>query len=154
MSPQLLDLLKLGMLVLLYLFFVRVMWAVWSELRPASIGRASGPGVERQPMRRSPRQPRSGVELLRIVEPADRAGTEFLLAAELSIGRVPGCTITIDDTYVSQHHARVWLDGDQHRIEDLGSTNGTVHNGRLLTAPAVLHSGDRIQVGGTVMEVA
>ena len=34
MSAQILTLLKFGLLALLYLFFVRVLFSVWSELRP------------------------------------------------------------------------------------------------------------------------
>jgi pSer/pThr/pTyr-binding forkhead associated (FHA) protein len=37
-------------------------------------------------------------------------------------------------------------------VEDLGSTNGTFHNGSKITSPRLLHPGDRIQVGTTVIE--
>ena len=37
-------------------------------------------------------------------------------------------------------------------VEDLGSTNGTFHNGNRLHGSRLLHKGDRIQVGTTVIE--
>ena len=37
-------------------------------------------------------------------------------------------------------------------VEDLGSTNGTFHNGNRLNGSRLLHPGDRVQVGNTVME--
>jgi hypothetical protein len=39
MSDQLLNTLKVALLALLYLFFARVLWAVWSEVRvPVAAG--------------------------------------------------------------------------------------------------------------------
>jgi pSer/pThr/pTyr-binding forkhead associated (FHA) protein len=37
-------------------------------------------------------------------------------------------------------------------VEDLGSTNGTFHNGNRLSGSRLLHPGDRIQVGTTLIE--
>ncbi len=37
-------------------------------------------------------------------------------------------------------------------VEDLGSTNGSFHNGDRLNGAHLLHPGDRIQVGYTVLE--
>jgi hypothetical protein len=161
-SEQLLDLLKLGMLLLVYLFFARVMWAVWSELREPTPARAGGRGEARAApgrRRRAPASPepvaspRSSVSVVRVVQPVSLAGAEYPLAGELTIGRSPACTVVIDDTYVSQRHAAIRYERGAHRIEDLGSTNGTLVNGKELTAPAVLRPGDRIQVGDAVLEL-
>ena len=48
MTDQLLGILKWALLALLYLFFARVLWAVWSEVRGprpghAAIPRSAGP---------------------------------------------------------------------------------------------------------------
>ena len=37
-------------------------------------------------------------------------------------------------------------------VEDLGSTNGSFHNGNRLDGARLLHPGDRVQVGYTVLE--
>lgn len=157
MSPQLLDLLKLCLLALLYLFFLRVVWAVWTELRtPAVAAPTSGRVAPKRARAATPRAttrvaPAAGT--LRVVEPPHQAGTEYPVSAEMTIGRAPGCTVVVDDTFVSQLHARVFLGPDGPMVEDLGSTNGTMHNGRQLEAPQPLHRGDRIQLGGTILEL-
>ena len=71
----------------------------------------------------------------------------------LSIGRAAGCEITLDDTFISQLHARVTIGQNGVVIEDLGSTNGTYLNRKRVTAPVVVQPGDVIQVGSTVLEL-
>ena len=72
---------------------------------------------------------------------------------EITLGRDPSCTISIqDDSYVSQLHLRVYDYDGQPMVEDLGSTNGTYHNGTKMIGAKLLHPGDRIQVGTTVIE--
>jgi hypothetical protein len=158
-SDQLLTFLKLIFLALLYLFFLRVLRAVWVELRepkPAPLSPAGEPGpAERRPsrFRRSRREDR-GHEKLVVVEPAARRGEEFPLGEEVTVGRAGGCGVPIpDDTFVSQLHARVFRrDGDLF-VEDLGSTNGTFLNKRKITTVATMRKGDKLQIGKTTMEV-
>ena len=61
--------------------------------------------------------------------------------------------VTVDDTYVSQLHARVFTRDGQLMVEDLGSTNGTYLNRVKVAGPMVMQKGDRLQVGNTVLEV-
>ena len=70
------------------------------------------------------------------------------------IGRSANCQVTLDDTYVSQLHARVFARDGQYLVEDLGSTNGTYLNRARVTGSMVMKRGDRLQVGNTVMELA
>ena len=69
------------------------------------------------------------------------------------MGRAGGCQITLDDTFVSQLHARVFRREGQLYVEDLGSTNGTFLNRKKVTAPIAIRKGDRLQIGKTVMEL-
>jgi len=148
-SEPLLNLLKLCLLALLYLFFLRVLQAVWSEV--------SGPKsrAPRQPKapagRRRAARPASGT--LRIIEPPEQRGHTFPLADELTVGRAAGCQVTLDDTYISQLHARVFRQDGALYVEDLGSTNGTYLNRAKVAGPMVMKPGDRLQVGSVVMEV-
>ncbi len=157
MPDSLLTILKFCFLALLYLFFVRVVRAVWAEMSGAP-----APAPQAAPAPRAQRgwggatrgggNTRGGGRL-RVVEPADRKGQTYDLADELTVGRAGGCQITLDDTYVSQLHARVFRRDGQLYVEDLGSTNGTYLNRKKVTAPIAIRKGDRLQIGKTVMEL-
>ena len=162
MSEQLLTVLKLCLLALLYLFFLRVLRAVWTEVNPPRTATADAGGAPRKAAkqkapkvkapksrRRAPAEPTRLV----IVEPAARAGAEFALGPELTVGRAAGCSIVLDEQYVSQVHTRVFIRDGSVFAEDLGSTNGTWVNGSRAVGQMAARLGDRIQVGNVVMEV-
>lgn len=160
MSDQLLFVLKLCLLALLYLFFFRVVRAVWAELRTPSpaVGApvTAGPAGAAPPGRRERKAQAKAAKArpqLVMVEPADQSGRSYPLDNEASIGRAAGCQITLDDTYASQIHARVFQRDGQWLVEDLGSTNGTWLNRHKVSGPMVLQRGDRLQIGNTVMEL-
>jgi len=72
--------------------------------------------------------------------------------APISLGRAPDNTIVISDTTVSSRHARLYLQGTQWYIQDLGSTNGTfVNNLRVTQHPVRI--GDQIRLGAIVIHV-
>jgi len=62
------------------------------------------------------------------------------------IGRREDCDLRIPLSEVSRKHCRFIKDGDSIRIEDLGSSNGTYHNGQRVQE-AILSPGDTIQIG-------
>ncbi len=71
--------------------------------------------------------------------------------ASASIGRESSNQIKLNDTEVSRQHATVARTEDaQFEINDLGSSNGTFVNSKRVTRK-ILHSGDRVQVGRTLM---
>jgi hypothetical protein len=80
-------------------------------------------------------------------------GTTFPLAAVTSIGRGPGNTISIADSYASTHHALISWRGSQWWLEDQGSRNGTMLNGEPIVAPTVVASGDIVGVGRTAFRL-
>jgi pSer/pThr/pTyr-binding forkhead associated (FHA) protein len=155
MPDQLLNLLKLFLLLLLYLFFFRVLRAVWVEVNGPKVVEAPAPRAARRERRGpKPGRQRSSAPQLRIVEPAAQKGRSFPLGEELTVGRAAGCQVTLDDTYASQLHARVFARDGQFFVEDLGSTNGTYLNRRKVAGPMVMQRGDKLQIGNTVMELA
>ncbi len=151
MPESLLTILKLCALALLYLFFLRVLRAVWAEVAlpragTVSVGRAAPP-------RRSPGRRERRWSHLTVVEPPELKGRRYDLAEELTVGRAAGCQVTLDDSYVSQLHARIFQrDGDLF-VEDLGSTNGTYLNTRKVSAAVAMKRGDHLKIGSTVMEL-
>jgi len=161
-SEQLLTLLKFCLLALIYLFFFRVLRAVWAEISPpktvaapAPRGRQAAPRPVRSAKpppaaRPSQRQP---VGNLVVLEPAELRGRAYPLAGEITVGRAPGCQVVVEDTFVSQVHARVFQREGNYLVEDLGSTNGTYLNKKQLSGTMMMHRGDRLQVGNTVLEL-
>ena len=94
------------------------------------------------------------VSRLVVLTPPTVAGQVFELQAETTIGRASNCAIVIDDARVSKVHARLFRHDDRWMVEDLGSTNGTLVNDRVLDHPENVGPGDRVQVGEHVMELA
>jgi ABC-2 type transport system ATP-binding protein len=81
-------------------------------------------------------------------------GTEIPLDTQVVLGRASAPPMDLaQDPEVSRQHARVVRSGDALVLEDLGSTNGTYLNGWRIPAPQLLNPGDRIQLGGTVIEL-
>ncbi|MBS1846661.1 MAG: FHA domain-containing protein [Actinobacteria bacterium] len=150
-SDQLLNVLKICLLALLYLFFLRVLRAVWVEVKGPVLAREHAPSPvatgDRHRRRRAP-------SCLKVVEPPALAGARYELSGEFTLGRAAGCQVTLDDTFASQIHARVFDRDDHVYVEDLGSTNGTWLNRAKVTGPLELSRGDRLQIGNTVFEVA
>lgn len=68
---------------------------------------------------------------------------------ELEIGRGEENGLVLQDGFVSNRHARVLASGDGWWVEDLGSRNGTLVNGRRIRGRRRLSSGDQLTVGCT-----
>ena len=159
MPDSLLTILKFCLLALLYLFFLRVLRAVWAEMNaPRTVAASAGaPARSARNWGGSNRGGGGGGARaggrLRVIEPAETKGQTYDLDDELTVGRAGGCHITLDDTFVSQLHARVFRRETQLYVEDLGSTNGTFLNRKKVTSPIAIRKGDRLQIGKTVMEL-
>ena len=155
MSDQLLNTLKVALLGLLYLFFARVLWAVWTEVRVPT-----APGLTASRLKKQS-APRSGKKAalatpakLLMVEPPSMRGSTLSLDDEVLVGRSGECNVTLaDDPFVSTKHARFFRSGDNWFVEDLGSTNGTLVNAVRIGAAQVLRVDDRVQTGSAVFEV-
>ncbi|HZD67229.1 MAG TPA: FHA domain-containing protein [Acidimicrobiales bacterium] len=160
----LLQILKYCLLALLWLFFLRVLRAVWAEVKrsrseepavPAPAGAGAAPTRLTNPGGLPQRGPSPMASLrLSVVEPSEHRGQTYDLDDETTLGRDGECGVALpDDRFASHLHARVWHQDGQVWIEDLGSTNGTYLNRHRLSSRAVLNKGDQVQVGRTVFEV-
>ena len=67
----------------------------------------------------------------------------------ISVGRLPECTITLDDANVSRRHSEFRPAGTGYIAVDLGSTNGTKVNGVRIEGERMLIDGDIVSVGST-----
>ncbi len=154
MDPATLTLLKVGFLLLLYLFLLTAVMAVYREVSPRRVAADRVSTPPRRTVAASPPaapKPPAPARELAIVSPAE-AQQSFPLDGEITIGRGPAATVRLEDTFVSTAHARLSRRGDGWVVEDLGSTNGTTLNGRVVAGEVPVGRGDRIQVGETVLE--
>ncbi|MBI3837429.1 MAG: FHA domain-containing protein [Planctomycetia bacterium] len=69
----------------------------------------------------------------------------------LGVGRDKANHIQIHDTEVSRRHAEIRFDGVACFVADLSSSNGTYLNGERIEQQQQLSSGDRLQIGGTML---
>jgi pSer/pThr/pTyr-binding forkhead associated (FHA) protein len=148
-----LELLKYVFLAVLYIFVARAVRAVYLELRPAASQRPSrrepAPAPARPPSRRTKKAPKKAA----VVEGGNLKGKSFDLGDELIVGRAEKCHVVLDDSYVSQMHARIFAKDDVYMLEDMGSTNGTYLNRQKVTTPTEVQRGDRVKIGRTVLEM-
>jgi pSer/pThr/pTyr-binding forkhead associated (FHA) protein len=68
------------------------------------------------------------------------------------IGRREDCDLRIPLGEISRKHCRVVQQGEELRVEDLGSSNGTYHNGQRVQE-AIIQPGDTIQIGSIAFVV-
>jgi signal transduction histidine kinase/pSer/pThr/pTyr-binding forkhead associated (FHA) protein len=90
------------------------------------------------------------VASLFVIQGADQGKRFELKSTSLALGRDNSNPIRLHDTEVSRRHAEVRQVNETYRIVDLGSANGTIVNGQPVEQ-VQLRSGDRLQLGQTVM---
>lgn len=94
--------------------------------------------------------------LLKVIS-GPNAGAEFAMhrGATYLIGKDPNiCDIVFQDLSVSRQHARLSVDKEQNVfVEDLGSRNGVIVNGELISEKQMVASQDLIALGTTTFLV-
>ena len=156
MPDPLLTLLKYVFLALLYLFVLRVLRAVWIELREPKPSAMPAPAAMPSAAAAAPTVAvgKPGPERLVVADPREWRGLEFPVADEMTVGRAAGCGVSLpDDTFVSQLHARVFRRDGEIFVEDLGSTNGTYLNDKKVSSAVVVRKGDKVRFGRTTLEL-
>jgi pSer/pThr/pTyr-binding forkhead associated (FHA) protein len=165
MPAPLLNIFKYLLIVLIWLFFLRVLRAVWVESKgnsgspmmvttttqtPIAVNKPS-----KSKRRTSAQATVTGPKLVVVSGISPVPGQEYLVDGAITIGRGQGCGIPmVKDTFASSVHARVYKNADDLYVEDLDSTNGTFVNGKKVLGSQMIVSGDRIQIGQTIFEVS
>ena len=94
--------------------------------------------------------------LLKVIS-GPNSGAEFAMkkGATYLIGKDPNiCDVVFQDLSVSRQHARLSIDGEENAfIEDLGSRNGVIVNGELISEKQTLSSQDLVALGTTTFLV-
>ena len=139
--------LKVGFLLLLYLFIWRIVRAVSRDLRLPQESFVLAP---QQAAAAGLGRPHTGV-LIVLSSPAIDPGTERELdSTPVTVGRAAENDLVLeDDEFASVKHARIEPRRDGVWLQDLESTNGTFVNGAKVTRPRKLSPGDVIRVGET-----
>ena len=166
MSELTFTLLRLGYLVLLWVFVLSAVAVLRRDLAgPRTSGRqrrkpASPPAASPGPAPAGPAPtpvggvPRSGGPSRLVVIAGPLTGTTIpLTQSGILIGRAPSCTLVLDDDYSSSRHARIYPQGNQWYVEDLGSTNGTYMNDQRIQGTVPLPLGVGVQIGQSVVEL-
>lgn len=151
-TDEILLALKIGFLVLLYLF-------VWVVVRTATRNVTAAPqesivlSAADAAQLRAQAAPVSSRLVVR-TSPALRAGVALEVNGTMRLGRGAESDVPLDgDTTVSSRHAVVSRRPDGLWLEDAGSTNGTYVNGARVTSARLLQPGDVVRVGHTDLVV-
>jgi FHA domain-containing protein len=81
------------------------------------------------------------------------SGLSFGVTEPLVLGRSLDCDIAMVTPHVSRQHARLELEDGQLFVEDLGSANGTVINGKPVQSRQALHHEDELRFHDIVFRV-
>jgi serine phosphatase RsbU (regulator of sigma subunit)/pSer/pThr/pTyr-binding forkhead associated (FHA) protein len=90
---------------------------------------------------------------LRVTPPIGEPFEHLCEADTLVVGRSSKADLVLSDRFLSRQHARFFREGDAWVVEDLGSRNTTLLNGRPLATPARLSTGDLVKLSETVISV-
>jgi hypothetical protein len=97
-----------------------------------------------------PSQVEAGMRVVMVMFRADGQRRSFSVTRDITVvGRREDCDLRIPLGDVSRKHCRMIMDGENIRVEDLGSSNGTFKNGERIQQTE-LQAGDTLQVGPVV----
>jgi hypothetical protein len=155
-TEQTLLALKIGFLVLLYLFIWSVVRSVTRDLRsaPQESIVLSAQEADELRSRYEPVVQAPVARMLVLESPALQVGSTVELKVPTRLGRGGENAIRLDgDDFVSTRHALLEPRRDGLWVEDVGSTNGTFVNGARVTTARLLTAGDVVCIGQTDLRV-
>lgn len=167
LSELTLTVMRLGLLVLMWLFVFAVVGVLRGDLygtrvkrraagggKAAARGAAPAPPSAARPEKKKPGRGRKGPTRLTVTAGPLSGTTLPLRPSGTLIGRSPECALVLDDDYASGRHARIFQDDDgTWKVEDLRSTNGTFLGATRLTEPREVAIGSVLRIGQTVVEL-
>jgi hypothetical protein len=127
-------LLRVAVVFLLYFFLWQVMRVVSRDLR-------GGVGAS------APASPYGQLVVTSAGQTGIPVGKVFPLSPTTIIGRSTEVEVSLNDTFLSNEHARLERRDGVWTIEDLNSTNGTYLNGFEVRGGTEAHDGDVVRVG-------
>ncbi len=73
-----------------------------------------------------------------LIKYPDGSQHEQEVEAELTLGRADSNDLVLEEGGVSRRHARIFIEGADVLVEDIGSSNGTFVDGERITGPTPL----------------
>jgi len=167
MSELTLTVIRLGLLILLWIFVFSVVGVLRGDLYGTRVLTRAKAKPQRRPARepvaKPPARPatpkpshaagRRVPTTLTVTEGSLAGTTLSLMDSGVLLGRNPECTLVLDDDFASGRHARVFRRDGGWFVEDLGSTNGTFLGSSKLTEPMPLEVGSTLRIGKTIFEL-
>ena len=153
MSALTLTLIQGLFLILLYLFVARAVRWVWRDLNASHRTTATAAPRGKSRSAAGAKKPRGAPRELVIHTPDAKPRVLRLDAHDITFGRADTSTVALDDPYISDHHARVFLQDGEWCVSDLGSTNGTFVNQVKVTSVTPIAAGDQLGIGKTTVQV-
>jgi hypothetical protein len=143
--------LKVGFLVLLYLFIWRIVRAAARDVRSSQESMILSPQQAQSLGLNTGRPSGPRAQLVVITSSVLEPGAAYELdATQLTVGRGANNDLALEnDEFASARHARIEPRRDGVYVEDVGSTNGTFVNGIRLARERRLTPGDIVRVGET-----
>ena len=177
MSELTLLILRIGFLLLLWLFIFAIVYALRSDLFGTSVRRLrsdNSRGSQAAPQA-APQLPvitptagaapsAAGADLPSagtagearqlVITSGVAAGTSVPLDDDVfTIGRSSDSSLVIVDEYTSTYHARLSRQGEQWLLTDLDSTNGTKVDGTRVNGTVMVHTFTPVTIGTTTFEL-
>jgi hypothetical protein len=156
--PALLLILRLAMALMLYGFLGLAFMILWRSLRQGQIDNTPVPMPAMLVLEEEPEAeaaigaPAGGGAPTTAGAATDTTEAQRCpLRTVTAIGRADDNTLVLQDPFASAHHALILWREERWYLEDLDSHNGTYLNGKRLTGPQPLASGDHIGIGQTIL---
>lgn len=148
MSDLIVAAIKIVFIVLVWIFILIIADVIRKDMFGRKIKATSLPRAVDNPSR-SPRAPSRFS-----VTQGEQQGLSVPATETINLGRSADSTFSLEDDYASARHAQlVRSDPKTWMLKDLGSTNGTYVNGKRVTEPVPVTTGDIIRIGRTLMRL-
>lgn len=149
MDSTILLVLRIGLLVLLWLFILFALNVQRRDVKAAGTAPVKGTAPV------LPAAKMSGTPRLMAIVDGPMTGSQMELAgySDIVIGRAQDCAFVVSDDFASSRHARLFQRGSDWFVEDLDSRNGTFVDGARIEQPEKVQTGSDIKIGRTTVRL-
>lgn len=135
------SIMKFVVIFIIYIILYRIMKTMYLDLRSVK-NKEEVEGVD------------YAIELTDCPESIDIIrGSVYPIHSLINIGRGEDNQVAVNDPFISNHHASIYVKDDRLFIRDMNSTNGTYKNGIKVNNEAELYNGDILKIGRLVFKV-